>query len=174
MKPTIFTSRGQWAVLAAGFLFAGALLIVPTVFAQERLKNDARAALRKDPKYPQIYHDGKAFFAFPPAKQDAMRKLNDDLEKLPTAERERLKEVLKTYADWMDRLPPADRRAVHDAPNNQARLELVKELREREWVARQPKAVRQFLDSLPAVAAASGVAILAAGPRGLRPLNAAV
>jgi len=180
MRPTLSRRRKHCLILATGFLMSGALLAAPSAFSQDGDLGHARAALRKDPEFARLYHDGKAFLALPAAKQEAMRKLHADLHGLSPHERHRLEEVLTRYADWLDGLAETDRQTVIDAPEKRARLQAIKKLREQEWVARQPKALRQYLDKLPAskpppaVVAASTVGVLLGTPRQMRPLSFAV
>jgi hypothetical protein len=159
--------RKHGVILAAGFLMSGLLLAAPSALSQDG-RADPRAALRKDPDYARLYHDGKAFLALPAAKQEAMRTLHSDLQKLPRGERERLKEALTRYADWLDRLEPEERRAVVNAKTYKGRLQSIKRQREKEWLARQPVAVRQYLNKLPPSKPAPAVA--AASVAGLPPL----
>jgi hypothetical protein len=136
--------------LAVGFALGGALLAVQAALSQDPAQLDPRIAeLRKNPDYPRLYHDGKAFLALPEAKQEAMRKLHRELEKMSESERARLKDVLQRYTDWLEKLPEADRQEVVNAPSTQARLAKIKELRDREWLARQPRAFQQYLEKLP-------------------------
>ena len=95
------------------------------------------------------------------------------------AEREWLKDLLQRYTDWLEQLPPADRESIVDEDDPQARLAIIKELRESEWIARQPKTIRQYLEKpsksslQPTLTAASTVGLLAGPPRGLQPIAAA-
>ncbi|HYV35547.1 MAG TPA: hypothetical protein VE988_07580 [Gemmataceae bacterium] len=169
--------RRQWLALAISFVMVCCLLAVPSASSQEQGKVDAGAALRKDPQYAQLYHDAKAFYALPAATQTTMRQLYEGLEKLAPAEREWLTDTLNRYADWLDKLPEADRQKVVSEPNLQARLQIIKDLRDKQWFARQPKSIRQYLDKLPktkplpAVTAASIVGLAVTPPRTMRPLN---
>jgi hypothetical protein len=168
--------RKSVTVLGVGFLLSVVLLAAPSAVSQEAAKGTARSSLRNDPDYARLYHDGKAFLALPPDKQEAMRKLHEDLQKLPAPERQRLNDALRRYADWLDKLPERDRLAVVNSADKKKRLQTIRKLREEQWLARQPKAIRQYLDKLPgakpkpAVAVASAVGILAGAPQQMRPL----
>jgi hypothetical protein len=178
-RPLWSRRRGHGLILVTGFLLSGALLAAPSAFSQDGSKPDPRLSLRKDPDYARLYHDGVEFLALPSSRQDAMRKLHDDLQKLPSPERHHLKEVLHRYADWLDKLPEADRQVVVNAPTHKARLQSIRKYRERDWLARQPVALRQYLAKLPkskpspAMAAASAVALSLGTPRQMRPLSMA-
>jgi hypothetical protein len=71
-----------------------------------------------------------AFLALPVAKQTAMRKLHDDLQRLPPLDRQRLTNLLGRYAGWLDKLPEAERQAVANAPDKRARLQSAARLAE--------------------------------------------
>src|SRR5262245_56347624 len=73
-----------------------------------------------------------------------MRKLDRALhQEVDSAERKHLEGVLERYADWLERLPEAERRQVTEAPDPQSRLKKIKKIREEQWLARQPRAVRE-------------------------------
>ena len=62
--------------------------------------------------------------------------------------RARLKSTLERYARWLERLPESDRRDVANAPDTSARLALIRELRDREWMDAQPRVVRDQWNGL--------------------------
>jgi hypothetical protein len=162
--------KAHWrlAALAA----ASALLLA--LGDEGAAQNDSTlAAFRKDPAYAALYREGKAFLALPLARQQAMRKLHQDLERLPTAERERLKGWLAKYADWLDGLPTAQRQEVMTATDKTSRLRKIKEIREQQWIARQPIAIRRQLGNPPPAAVAATVGLLVGTPRPMRILAAA-
>ncbi len=111
------------------------------------------AALRaKDPAlYAHRMRDARAFFALPAEEQDRLRQFDRDLHQEPSSAQANLKHILARYADWLDRLPPDDRRQVVEAPDRFARLGKIRLLREEQWVRRQPKRVRHQLANLRTV-----------------------
>src|SRR5205823_4234919 len=93
--------------------------------------------------------------ALPPERRERMIQLDADLQRAGgSARQQRLRDVLRRYTDWLDRLPESERRQVTEAPSKQARLGRIRELREQQWLRRQPKAVRDGLTALRDVAAA--------------------
>ncbi|HJZ93752.1 MAG TPA: hypothetical protein VKE40_22950 [Gemmataceae bacterium] len=82
------------------------------------------------------------FRAQEPARQQQLRKLHEDFQALPQEDQARLTRVMQTYNAWLTRLPDADRERVTAASTAAARLEAVKDLREREWVEMLPKPYR--------------------------------
>jgi hypothetical protein len=140
----------QWLALLCGAAVAFMLLAVETGLSQDEGKAAARVAeLRKDPrKYAALAADGKKFLALPEARQEALRKLHQELQGLNPGERNRLLAFMKHYADWLDTLSDTEREQIASAPDAKGRLHKIKEIREQHWLARQPKAVRDQADKL--------------------------
>lgn len=82
------------------------------------------------------------FQSQPPARQQQLRKLHADFQALPADEQARLTKVMQAYNAWLAR-PDGDRQRVLDAPDAAARLEVVRELREKEWVRSLPVPYRE-------------------------------
>ena len=170
----------QWLILLAGFALSGLLLAVDSAFSDDGpTKVDPRVdEVRKDlQRYAQLVREAKQFFALPPERQEALRKLDNDLGNLPSLERARLLKAMTWYANWLDKLSPADRDGILTAPDKTTRLAKIKEQLERDWIARQPRATQQYLARLPrskpvpAVAAGRLLGMLAT--RNQHPLDAA-
>src|SRR5262245_5940115 len=87
------------------------------------------------------------FRAMPLAKQEHLVKFADEWHNLDPETRGRLAKVLIRYADWLARLPEDQRKAVLEAPNARKKLELIKKLREKQWLQRLPKADRDKVDN---------------------------
>src|SRR5262245_21257378 len=85
---------------------------------------DPPADWRKNPAlYARRVQDARAFLALPPDRQERMRRLDERLHaETDSSTRARLLDVMKRYADWLDRLPEGERRRVTDAPAKHARL----------------------------------------------------
>lgn len=77
-----------------------------------------------------------------PARQQQLRKLHADFQALPPDEQARLTKVMQAYNAWLAR-PDVDRQRVLDAPDGAARLGVVRELREQEWVRSLPQPYRE-------------------------------
>jgi hypothetical protein len=106
-------------------------------------------AWRKNPQaYARLRQNARAFLALPPERQERLRRLDEDLHKQPSSTQKHLFDVLARYADWLERLPEADRRTVLEAPDREARLQAIKELRDEQWLQRQARAVRNRLAPL--------------------------
>jgi hypothetical protein len=128
------------------------VLALPGPSADDLEHNRRRLARwKEDPAhYARLKNDLRAFRALPPERQAALRQLDRQLEQDDPAVRGRLWQVMDRYAAWLDHLPPVDRERVQAAPTAADRLRVIRDLREREWIERLPKARREQL------AAASG------------------
>jgi hypothetical protein len=93
-----------------------------------------------DPAYLRRQHAW--FQAQPPQRQQQLRKLHEDFLALDERDQSRLTKVMQGYNAWLAKLPPADRERVLSAPSPGERLEVVRQLREREWVESLPRPYR--------------------------------
>ena len=82
------------------------------------------------------------FQAQEPARQQLYRKLHAEFQQLPPEEQARLTRVIQTYNAWLAKLPEPDRQRVLAAPSTAERLDVVRRLRDQEWVEAQPKLYR--------------------------------
>jgi hypothetical protein len=85
------------------------------------------------------------FRRFPPARQQQLRTLDQQLAELPAAERDRLFAVLEGYAVWLDRLADPDRRELLTSADPAARLDAIRRVRERLWRESLPIPLRDQL-----------------------------
>ena len=58
-------------------------------------------------------------------------------------------DVLVRYTDWVNALPPDQRKRIDEAPDDEHRLTVVRELRQKDWLARLPQKDRQEVAALP-------------------------
>jgi hypothetical protein len=111
-----------------------------------------RRALERWRQQPEAFawlrEQARIFAALTPEQQLRLLKLDEDLHQQRSAEQARLLDVLKRYADWLTTLSPEERRQIQDAPHRAARLQRIREIRERHWIAAQPKKVRDELAGL--------------------------
>jgi hypothetical protein len=116
---------------------------------------------RADPDhYARLQRDLRAFWGLPTERRQQMRQLDQDLHKADARTRKRLWGVLERYHAWLEALPGADRRRVEAAATPEERLRVVREIREREWVERLPKKVREELLRLPPERRTAQIALL--------------
>jgi hypothetical protein len=134
---------------------AGVLLAVP-VAALSAPDKASPEKLRADPdRYARLRRSFAEFQALPPTRQAQLRTLDRQLHELDAAKQEHLLGVAKRYADWLDQLPETDRARFAAAPNGDARLKVVRQIREQQWLARAPAAVRTQYQAIPDEAARS-------------------
>jgi hypothetical protein len=88
--------------------------------------------------YARLKNDLKQLRALPPERQDRMRRLDEELYKKEPAERAQLWRVMDRYVTWLGRLPPADRRKIEDAPTSKDKLQIIQQMRDKEWQERLP------------------------------------
>jgi hypothetical protein len=89
-----------------------------------------------------------------------MRQLDRALQDEDTATSARLLRTLDRYADWLSQLPEEDRQVVLSAGSDLERIQHIKQIRNREWVLRQPKAIQDELRRLPAAEQSTRIAQL--------------
>lgn len=111
-------------VLGLSFLFA----------AQETSLNP------EDPDYLRRQHAW--FQAQEPSRQKQIVKLHLDFQDLDPDTQARFENVMKQYNTWLSRLPETDRQRVVAASSALARLEVVRQLREQDWVRTLPAPYR--------------------------------
>jgi hypothetical protein len=140
-------------------VFGGAvLLLLMPLFGEADSGNDEvernRLLLEKwrsDPEhYQSLRRSLRAFLALPEERQKRLRQLDQDLHEEESATSVRLQRVLERYAEWLQQLPEADRQQLQRETDPNKRLQLIRGLREREWVQGLAKAIRDDLEKLPA------------------------
>jgi hypothetical protein len=137
--------------LQAVGLTAAVLLLTVRVLADSAAERPADKGpmieqLKKDDpvRYARLMRDFAAFRALPPERQEALRKMQADLQADKSATHaQHIEAVLDRYSAWLDRLPEADRRNVLAAEDRPTRMKRIHELRVKEWLARLPKATAE-------------------------------
>lgn len=139
--------RRHYFALSLVLFACAALGVVAEPTPEELEQQRARVqAIRKNPEQlARLRENVKAFLNQPEKKKDAVGKLDVDLHELPATKQTRYWKALERYADWLDQLKKSDReayQAIKDAPDAATRLALIKDRRDGEWMATQPKAHR--------------------------------
>jgi hypothetical protein len=99
---------------------------------------------RLDPEwYRRMLADLESFHSLPADQQERMRKLDKDLTGMDAATRKKLLRALDRYVNWLDHLTPQDRKYIENAPDSKDRLHRIREVRTKQWVQTQPKAIRE-------------------------------
>jgi hypothetical protein len=156
------------ALIAA---FAGTSLWAAAQSPRELMEeNRARLVeLRKSPEQlARLNENLKAFLDLPEGRQAAITKLERELSEFPAKKRDRLLSSLERYVDWLEQLrkkDPATYRAIKEAPTAAARLALIKDRRDREWMEQQPKKYRDEWEKLTGAARAEFVVTRRAAER---------
>jgi hypothetical protein len=105
---------------------------------------------KADPEhYARLQRDLRDFWALPKPKRQWLRRLDKELHDLDAKTQKRLWKVAERYSAWLERLPEGERRRIEATADFPERLALIKEFRERQWVERLPRKVREELDKLP-------------------------
>ncbi len=156
--------RTRWLLVTV----LSALLVAPVLAlpnpgppGAEELEANRRVVgkWRTDPEhYARLKNDLRLFKALSPDRQERMRALDARLFQLDAATRAELWGVMDRYVTWLERLAPADRQKVEDAATSAERLEVIRQLREKEWLDREPAARRREIlavreDERPALVA---------------------
>jgi hypothetical protein len=95
---------------------------------------------RQNPQRAERLKRNQAYFRrLAPDAQERLRKLERDLNEEGVAMRGRLKGVMHRYTAWLDTLTEEERKSIENAPDKRARLERIRELRERQWIGQLPK-----------------------------------
>jgi hypothetical protein len=105
---------------------------------------------RQDPAlFARLKRQLQSFLALPHERQQQMRQLDQALREAESGTSVRLQRVMERYAEWLERLPQSDRERVETAQDAKARLQIIREFREREWTEHLPRAIREELAKLP-------------------------
>jgi hypothetical protein len=151
--------RYSWRLLIALLLFpaAGLVACLPGPARAVGESGDEPEPPRKralpwrdDPElYRRLKDEWKAFHKLPEEKQDRLRLLDEQLNEEPPAARARLWAVLDRYNAWLKGLDEKDRQLIESAPDADKKLEIIRGLREREWVSHLARAERERIDRAP-------------------------
>lgn len=110
--------------------------------------------------YARLQRDLHDFWTLPEAKRRQLRRLDRDLHQLDAPAQKRLWKVAERYLVWLDRLPEDERRRIEEAKAPHERLQMIRTIRERQWIERLPRKVQVELDKLPDEARSAEVARL--------------
>jgi hypothetical protein len=122
--------------------------------------------LQKNPEQlAKLRAEAAAFFGLSEGRQQQIVEIDRALQQEPAPVQRRLAEVLDRYLEWLNGQDEATRKKIADAPDKNARLALIKELREKEWRQDQPKATQDELRDLKGEAYVRRVAELKRGER---------
>ncbi|MFO0877753.1 MAG: hypothetical protein U0840_10405 [Gemmataceae bacterium] len=100
--------------------------------------------------HARLLRDLRAFHQLPRAQRQQIREFDEALHQGDLTQQTRLWAVLDRYASWRDQLTSEQRRAIDEAPDRATKLARIREIREAQWAARQPAAIRAEIQALPA------------------------
>lgn len=95
--------------------------------------------------------------ALPEPQRRPSRSLDRAFAPLDAKTQKRLEKAADRYADWRERLPDAQRQQIEETKDTKERLQLIRDIRERQWIERLPRKVREDLEKLPAEARAAQI-----------------
>ncbi len=105
---------------------------------------------KADPEhYARLQRDLYDFWALSKAKRRQIRQLDQAFHQLDVKTQKRLWQVAERYTTWLDRLPQTERQQIEESKDDQERLHLIRTIRERQWIERLPRKVREDLEKLP-------------------------
>jgi hypothetical protein len=139
--------RGLWfLLLVLVFLIAAA----PSVSSDGDELEQNRTLLKQwridqPDHYQQLQDDFSAFSKMNPEQRKLIRDLDKKLHDLDPTERERLWKAMVRYKGWLDKLSKEERKKVTGADTPTERLRIVREIRQKQWVARLPLKKREKL-----------------------------
>jgi hypothetical protein len=87
----------------------------------------------------------QALLNLPAATRERIRKVDRELRDEDSDSRARYLHLLQRYSDWLDRLPPEQRRYIEEATSNEQRIQRIREIKEQQWIANLPKADRDAI-----------------------------
>lgn len=132
--------RLGWFLLAASFALPSGRSDETASEAADRLRQ-LQAWKENDPeRYARLLRHEALFRSLDPEQQAKIRRLDEQLHAEPPEVRDRLLHVLGEYVSWLTRLPEADRQRILDARTTTERVQIVREIKERQWVETQPPA----------------------------------
>lgn len=145
--------RLQRILAAAAFLAGVAPVLALSEPSVEEYEVNRRLLeqWRSDPEHAaRLQRDLAVFRSLPPERQEQLRQLERDLLRQDSATRGRLLGVAQRYADWLARLSEEERNEVLAAPAGKERVQAIRKVRNRRWLAHLPRADRERLrNALP-------------------------
>jgi hypothetical protein len=119
---------------------------------QEELERNERLLerWRADPEhYQRLRRDLKAFYGLPRSRQTQMRALDQQLHATDSQTQARLWGTLERYNTWLAGLTESQRQQIATAPTTEARLDVIRQLRVRQWLPTLPLAIQEEVKRLP-------------------------
>jgi len=90
-----------------------------------------------------LREEAKVFFGLPEERRQKIINFDQKLNEGDTPQQNHLRIVMDRFVHWFDKLEPMDRQRIQNAPEPIDRLAVIRELRDRDWMASQPKVRRE-------------------------------
>jgi hypothetical protein len=87
--------------------------------------------------------------ALPEPQHRPSRQVDRAFAQLGAKTQKRLEKAAGRYADWLERLPAAQRQQIEETTDSKERVQLIRTIREQQWIERLPQKVREDLEKLP-------------------------
>ncbi|MFQ3593947.1 MAG: hypothetical protein SNJ82_12270 [Gemmataceae bacterium] len=145
------STKYRYWLVRVGFL-GGLIVLLGAEADRDTLERNAQRLEKwKDnpEQYAKLLSDLRSFYALPPERQAALRDIDAKIHSGSLVQQARAWGVLERYNEWLDSLSNDDRRRVLDAPNAAERLQVIRFLRDRDWVERASPVVSMELAKLP-------------------------
>jgi hypothetical protein len=103
---------------------------------------------KQDPEhFRRLMQDLREFKELATERQERMRKLDRDIQEEDPARQARYQRVMQRYVYWLHRLPEEDQQRIQAAPDAAARLAIIKEICEKQWLVRQPRPIQEQVNA---------------------------
>lgn len=140
------------AILTATMLVAIPLVALSDVGNDDVPSNSERLKKwQQNPtEFARLRAAAEKFAELPQGRREQILKLHRQLEQTSSSTQSQLLHALERYVDWLAELEPEVRKKIEQTQDKSKRLQLIRELRDKEWLKRQPQALRTQIDKLPA------------------------
>src|ERR1700722_4864843 len=144
MRTERWSMRRLWLLL---FVLAGLIAAAPSGSTDSDELKQNRTLLKTWSKeqpehYLRLKNDFSAFFKLDAARQKQLRDLDKELHDLHPDKRKQLWKVMVRYKAWLDNLSDEDREKVRDAKTTAERVQVIREIRQDQWLERLPSKKR--------------------------------
>jgi hypothetical protein len=152
----------RWRSLSLVCVLAalGALVGADAPSSQEEALRRLEELRGQPAAYERMRKDLAAFYELPPERRDELRRLHQSIQDKDLPTRLELLEGLERYADWRERLSEEERAQIDSAPSKADRLNVIRRLREDQWIRTLPSRQRDELASLTGTERAARIAQL--------------
>lgn len=98
--------------------------------------------------FAQLYHRAIEFLELTDQRQEQLIELDQELQDMPAFARAKYQAVMTRYAQWLRKLPESQRQAIANATDSQQKLQIIKSIKEKQWLDVLPMHTRKQLAKL--------------------------